>query len=432
MQMILRYLQSDFLEEFMANIYSTSGGALNYLRMISENLENNHFTISNSKNVMFALNYLNRFFGTTTEETVILTGLLSTKFNSDYDFVTIADIAKNFNTTPFRILEFSEEIESLIDKNLIRFHQTEPTNIKVYVINDNVLQAINKNDSSRITTKSEIQNPTSMRFIEPNKIKETKLFYSSEIENEITRLEESLSEKNFMEIQNRLEEKGMAKGITIMLHGYSGTGKTETVYQIARKTNRPILYADFGSIISKWSGETEQNISALFKEYTAIYTAFTEEDKNVPILLINEADTLFGKRSTSPETGFLIAHNTLQNLLLDLMDGFDGIMIITTNIAENFDQAFERRFLFKIKFEKPNEEMRKLMWKSKISGISEESAGKFAKKYDFSGGQIQNIVKKITLNEILSGHKNNDDEIDDLCKTEKLNKQENHHIGFGG
>ena len=79
MQMILRYRQSDFLEEFMANIYSTSGGALNYLRMISENLENNHFTISNSKNVMFALNYLNRFFGTTTEETVILTGLLSTK-----------------------------------------------------------------------------------------------------------------------------------------------------------------------------------------------------------------------------------------------------------------------------------------------------------------------------------------------------------------
>ena len=333
---------------------------------------------------------------------------------------------------PFRILEFSEEIESLIDKNLIRFHQTEPTNIKVYVINDNVLQAINKNNSSRITTKSEIQKPTSMRFIEPNKIKETKLFYSSEIENEITRLEESLSEKNFMEIQNRLEEKGMAKGITIMLHGYSGTGKTETVYQIARKTNRPILYADFGSIISKWSGETEQNISELFKEYKAIYTAFTEEDKNVPILLINEADTLFGKRSTSPETGFLIAHNTLQNLLLDLMDSFDGIMIITTNIAENFDQAFERRFLFKIKFEKPNEEMRKLMWKSKISGISEESAGKFAKKYDFSGGQIQNIVKKITLNEILSGHKNNDDEIDDLCKTEKLNKQENHHIGFGG
>ena len=414
----------------MANIYSTSGGALNYLRMISENLEDNHFTISNSKNVMFALNYLNRFFGTTTEETVILTGLLSTKYNSDYDFVTISGIAKNFNTTPFRILEFSEEIESLINKNLIKFHQTEPSNIKVYVINENVLQAINKNDSSILKGEAKKEIYT-MNLIEPNKIKETKLIYSSEIENDINLLEESLSDKKFMEIQNRLEEKGMSKGITIMLHGYSGTGKTETVYQMARKTNRPILYADFGSIISKYIGETEQNISKLFKEYQTICTAFSKEGKNVPILLINEADTFFGKRSSSAaDSNWLSVNNRIQSLLLDLMDSFNGIMIITTNIAENFDQAFERRFLYKIKFEKPNEEMRKLMWKSKIFGISDESAEKIAKKYDFSGGQIQNIVKKITLNEILSGHKNKDEEIDALCKTEKLNKQGNHHIGF--
>lgn len=416
----------------MANIYSTSGGTLNYLRMISENLENNHFTISNSKNVMFALNYLKRFFGTTTEETVILTGLLSTKYNSDYDFVTISGIAKNFNTTPFRILEFSEEIESLINKNLIKFHQTEPSNIKVYVINENVLQAINKNDSSILKGEAKKEIYT-MNLIEPNKIKETKLIYSSEIENDINLLEESLSEKKFMEIQNRLEEKGMSKGITIMLHGYSGTGKTETVYQMARKTNRPILYADFGSIISKYIGETEQNISKLFKEYQTICTAFSKEGKNVPILLINEADTFFGKRSSSAaDSNWLSVNNRIQSLLLDLMDSFNGIMIITTNIVENFDQAFERRFLYKIKFEKPNEEMRKLMWKSKIFGISDESAEKIAKKYDFSGGQIQNIVKKITLNEILSGHKNKDEEIDALCKTEKLNNQEKLHIGFVG
>lgn len=414
----------------MANIYSTSGGTLNYLRMISDNLESNHFTISNSKNVMFALNYLKRFFGTTTEETVILTGLLSTKYNSDYDFVTISGIAKNFNTTPFRILEFSEEIESLINKNLIKFHQTEPSNIKVYVINENVLQAINKNDSSILKGEAKKEIYT-MNLIEPNKIKETKLIYSSEIENDINLLEESLSDKKFMEIQNRLEEKGMSKGITIMLHGYSGTGKTETVYQMAKKTNRPILYADFGSIISKYIGETEQNISKLFKEYQTICTAFSKEGKNVPILLINEADTFFGKRSSSAaDSNWLSVNNRIQSLLLDLMDSFNGIMIITTNIAENFDQAFERRFLYKIKFEKPNEEMRKLMWKSKIFGLSDESAEKIAKKYDFSGGQIQNIVKKITLNEILSGHKNKDEEIDALCKTEKLNKQGNHHIGF--
>ena len=112
------------------------------------------------------------------------------------------------------------------------------------------------------------------------------------------------------------------------------------------------------------------------------------------------------------------------------MENLDGIMIATTNLCENMDKAFERRFLFKIKFEKPGLTERILIWKDKLSILSDEEAEKIARKYDFTGGEIDNIVRKCEIDEIITGIVPEINKIDELCKHERLATQENHIMGF--
>ncbi len=113
------------------------------------------------------------------------------------------------------------------------------------------------------------------------------------------------------------------------------------------------------------------------------------------------------------------------------MEKFTGILIATTNITHNFDSAFERRFLFKIEFEKPTAETTQKIWQSKLEFLSEEDCSHLAKKYDFSGGQIDNIVRKCVMNDLLSGNPVRLCEIEELCKAEHFNKaKQARKIGF--
>ncbi|MFR5937077.1 MAG: hypothetical protein ACLUGU_16615 [Alistipes shahii] len=123
--------------------------------------------------------------------------------------------------------------------------------------------------------------------------------------------------------------------------------------------------------------------------------------------------------------------NSLQNIILQEMEQLDGIMIATTNLTQNLDRAFERRFLYKIEFERPDAAVKSRIWRSMIPTLDERTAATLAERYDFSGGQIENIARKRTVEMILRGVEPTMEELDEFCRNEQLgNRAKRRRIGF--
>ena len=95
--------------------------------------------------------------------------------------------------------------------------------------------------------------------------------------------------------------------------------------------------------------------------------------------------------------------NSTQNIILQEMDNLDGILIATTNLTCNLDSAFDRRFLFKVQFKNPETDVKAKIWRTMLKRISESDALTLAKRYDFSGGQIENIARKQSIDYVLYG-----------------------------
>lgn len=112
------------------------------------------------------------------------------------------------------------------------------------------------------------------------------------------------------------------------------------------------------------------------------------------------------------------------------MECLDGILIATTNLADNLDKAFERRFLFKIRFDKPSIEAKTKIWRDKLSALSEAEAHSLAIRYDFSGGEIDNIVRKSLMSEVIEGKIPSFNEIEKLCTEEKMGRSAGKRVGF--
>ena len=112
------------------------------------------------------------------------------------------------------------------------------------------------------------------------------------------------------------------------------------------------------------------------------------------------------------------------------MEKLDGIMIATTNLTDNLDKAFARRFLFKIKFGQPTVSAKKAIWKSKLEWLDDRSCEKLAESHDFSGGEIENIARKIIMEEVISGVHPTLADIEELCRNEKLDGTNGNAIGF--
>ena len=254
-----------------------------------------------------------------------------------------------------------------------------------------------------------------------------KLYYDEEVRKQVSELTQLLNDDHYQEIRNRLKESGFRCGFTCLFYGMPGTGKTETVLQLAKETGRDIMQVNISEIKSMWVGESEKNIKALFDNYRNK----VKECKLTPILLFNEADAIIGKRQEGAERAVDKMENSIQNIILQEMETLDGILIATTNLAQNMDKAFERRFLYKIKFTKPTIEARMSIWREMIPTLSEADTHALAVKYDFSGGQIENIARHYAIDNILHGSSSNVLETLSIhCDNERLEKKEQRKIGF--
>jgi SpoVK/Ycf46/Vps4 family AAA+-type ATPase len=176
-----------------------------------------------------------------------------------------------------------------------------------------------------------------------------------------------------------------ARGITALFQGSPGTGKTMVAGVIARELGLEMYRVDVSRISSKWLGETEKNLGALFD---------AAEDGQV-MLLFDEADSLFAKRTEVKSSNDRYA-NMEVNYLLQRLDSFEGIAILTTNFGTSIDPAFKRRLTYRVTFPFPDEEMREQLWRSLIPPqVPIEGRINFARlaqRFRLSGGYIRNAA----------------------------------------
>ena len=235
------------------------------------------------------------------------------------------------------------------------------------------------------------------------------LILADEVMNQVKELEQWLIHSDVL-----MKEWGMRsrfkKGYRVLFHGPPGTGKTLTASLLGNYTRRDVYKIDLSMVVSKYIGETEKNLENLFAR---------AESKNW-ILFFDEADALFGKR-----TGVRDAHDKYANqevsYLLQRMEDFDGLIILASNMKNNIDDAFIRRFNAIIRFSLPTEEDRALIWKKSFPGhigfLDGIDVPEQVKKYELSGGNIINIVQysclkaleknkqEICLEDVLNGIK---------------------------
>lgn len=272
-----------------------------------------------------------------------------------------------------------------------------------------------------------VQSKSGHNLIKSDSFPEKKLIYNASEKSQVNELSSILSANRFNEVQYRLRNAGMRSGFCCLFYGSPGTGKTETVYQIARATGRDILRVDVDKIKSCWVGESEQNMKNLFDRYRNI----CKDLSLAPILLFNEADAILGVRMEGATHAVDKMENSIQNIILQEMEALDGIMIATTNLTTNLDKAFERRFLYKIQFNRPTVEARAQIWQAMLPSLQEHAAHILASQFDLSGGEIENIIRKHTINAILTGQDTIDlPPIIEICHNERISNFKRTRIGF--
>jgi SpoVK/Ycf46/Vps4 family AAA+-type ATPase len=199
----------------------------------------------------------------------------------------------------------------------------------------------------------------------------------------------------------RLKEWGIKdkkKGVDakIILYGPPGTGKTMTALSLAKSLKKQVLNFDCSKILSKYVGESEKNVRKIFDTYKEL----CHKTKTEPLLLLNEADQFLSARSSESAASADKMHNQMQNIFLEQIERFDGLLVATTNMLENIDPAFSRRFDYKIAFEKPNLKQRIKLWQQALpeSALYEEDFDiKNLAGYSLTGGQIQIVLKNTAL-----------------------------------
>ena len=253
------------------------------------------------------------------------------------------------------------------------------------------------------------------------------LYFSGKTEEQVQTLTKLLNEEQLAKVRQALKAHKMPLGFCCLFYGTPGTGKTELVQQLAIATQRDLFQVNIATLRDKYVGESEKQLKRIFDKYRSL----VKTQERAPILFFNEADAIFGNRMENTQRSVDKMETALQNIILQEMEVLDGIMICTTNLTSCLDKAFDRRFIYKVEFDKPTHQARKLIWQSMLSSLNDEQATELANRFDFSGGQIQNISRKQVINAIFSGKEELDyDQIKLDCQSESISRNSRGKVGF--
>ena len=203
-------------------------------------------------------------------------------------------------------------------------------------------------------------------------------------------------------------------GYRALFHGPSGTGKTLTATLLGNELQREVYRVDLSQVVSKYIGETEKNLAAVF----------TEAERRKWILFFDEADALFGKRTQTSSSHDRYANQEVA-FLLQRVEDHPGTVILATNLKSNLDDAFARRFQSVIYFAPPTAAQRLQLWRnsfgSKVKFESDVDLSLVARQHELTGGQIINVVRYACIVAVQNGGKIAQRSIEDGCRRELRN-----------
>ena len=315
--------------------------------------------------------------------------------NTESDLATMVSVVISEKREQMRLRQkIAGGYTALTSHGLIECGDSGFRNDKDVSLTTKAIEMLLRDDPNMMVEKKEVKMPDVMS---PAEIPETVLYFTPELQQRYCEISELLQPANYDKLVKRLRKNGMKTGFAMLFEGSPGTGKTETVYQLARKTGRSIFQVDLSTLKSKWYGDTEKQVKSLFDRYRKL----AEKSEIVPILLVNEADGLFTTRKTNGNSSVGQTENATQNIILQELEDLNGILIATTNLMMNLDHAFDRRFMFKVHFGKPTAETRFRIWQEKVAFLTDTAAMELAEEHELSGGQIDNISRKCTMHRVL-------------------------------
>jgi len=315
------------------------------------------------------------------------------------DINTLLNLISNDEIERIKNRKYFEENSKLISEGIIDYDELFSAFggfSKLFYINEDLIKQFLHPDH---------QKPKKQKIKLDSIVKEQKIFELLEVKTNLDDVVLNKETRNILDtilkqmdkkVQNLLKQWGIKNSkkieAKILFYGYPGTGKTMTAMSLAKSLKKPILSLDCSKILSMYVGESEKNVRKIFDDFKEI----AQKAKSEPILLLNEADQFLSNRSTGAGSSADKMHNQMQNIFLEQIERFDGILIATTNLLENIDTAFSRRFNYKVEFKKPTLNQRIQLWEKmlpKNAEYSDEFDIKKLAKYELTGGQINLIIK---------------------------------------
>lgn len=269
----------------------------------------------------------------------------------------------------------------------------------------------------------------SAQVILAKEIATKELFFSPEMREEMQKLRTLLSREGYEKAMKILTRMNRPASVQVLLWGPPGTGKTEICRQLARESGRDLFVVDSARMTGQYMGQSEKMWRSLFLAYNSIAMVSSK----VPILLLNEADSVLSKR-VAVEKSIDKTENAITDVILQEIESMGGILIATTNYTDSIDDAFDRRFLFKIEVGQPDALAREKIWLANIPELKQEEAKSLSEEFRMTGAQIGNVAVKRDMAEIYYDGDRGLEYIKRLCEAElALERKKKGHgkkIGF--
>ena len=404
----LKYLEDQFL---LVNLYKKKLNSQSKdIRMkLDEKIEKLTNIITQRVNLTktnLSVEQLFKKYSLSQEEKIIFLVLLKEEYSNEDEILrdsnTLVSMISKDEMHKLKNRTLLEENAKLMSLGLIDYDEILGTTSinKSYFICEDVLYSImhpQKNDKK--TKKAMLENIVKeseiFELIEPNTDIDDVV-----LNPKIKEVLNSILKQLDKDVINKLSSWGIKtkKGIDakIIFYGPAGTGKTMSALSLAKSLKKQVLSFDCSKILSKYVGESEQNVRKIFDTYKSI----CKEAKIEPVLLLNEADQFLSSRMESGTSSADKMHNQMQNIFLEQIERFEGVLIATTNFLQSLDSAFSRRFDFKIEFKKPNFNERLIIWQKIMpenANFEENFSFNELAKFELSGAQITLVLKNTAL-----------------------------------
>lgn len=229
-------------------------------------------------------------------------------------------------------------------------------------------------------------------LIRPTAIPTKRLYYNENVADGVKRLLGALSREHYPDIIGKMERRGKRRAVTCMLYGPPGTGKTELVMQAAKKSQRDVFKVEYSKLMDTYVSETEHNLRNVFLLYRYAAAVLSTP----PILLLNEADTFISTRVSVRQANDKF-ENEFQGMFLEELEQFEGILVATTNRTQDIDDAYDRRFLIKLKIDSPDGKTRFSIWKNRMPELKKGEAQSLSEKYHLTGAEIENVITQFDV-----------------------------------